>query len=152
MAKTVFALVALAGLMATAPAFAGEMRAEEARQFVVENLFLFTCFEGTSGEGRVHADGSVEGSIRLGGSGPTRYATLPPGTLRVRGEAICAVIRGIPFEPCFDLQRTSSNSFRGSLAGMTSAFCQFTKQANGPGIVSRAPLPIQPTAAASSRH
>jgi hypothetical protein len=153
MAKTVSALVAVAGFVAAVPAIAGEMRAEEARRFVVENLFSFTCFEGTSGEGRVHADGSVEGAIRLGGSGPTRYATLPPGTLRVRGEAICALVSGIPFEPCFDLQRTSSNSFRGSVAGMTFAFCQFTKQANGPGMASTGlPLSIQPTAAASSRH
>ena len=84
MTKIVSALFAVAGFLTTMPAIAAEMRAEEARSFVVENLFSFTCFEGTSGEGRVHADGSVEGAIRLGGSGPTRYATLPPGTLRVR--------------------------------------------------------------------
>jgi hypothetical protein len=125
MAKTVSALVAVAALVAAVPAIAGEMRAEEARRFVVENPFSFTCFEGTSGEGRVHADGSVEGAIRLGGSGPKRFATLPPGTLRVRGESICAVIRWIPFEPCFDLDRTDARSFRGSLAGMSFASCQF---------------------------
>jgi hypothetical protein len=152
MTKTLSALVAVAGLAASLPAMAGEMRPEEARSFVVENLFSFTCFEGTSGEGRVHADGSVEGAIRLGGSGPTRYATLPPGTLRVRGESICAVIRGIPFEPCFDLDRTDARSFRGWLAGMSFASCQFTKQGNRPRMASTAPLSIQPTAAASSRH
>ena len=148
MTKTVCALFTVAGLSA-APAVAGNMGADEARRFVVENLFSFTCFEGTSGEGRVHADGSVEGAIRLGGSGPTRYTTLPPGTLRVRGESICAGIRGIPFEPCFDLDRTDARSFRGSLAGMSFAFCQFTKQPNRPGMASTAPLSIQPTAAAS---
>jgi len=152
MAKAVSALVAVAGLATTMPVMAAEMRADEARSFIVENLFSFTCFEGTSGEGRVHADGSVEGAIRLGGSAPTRYATLPPGTLRVRGESICAVIRGIPFEPCFDLARADARSFRGSLAGMSFASCQFTKQANRPGMASTAPLSIQPTAAASSRH
>jgi hypothetical protein len=126
------------------------MCAEEARSFVVENLFSFTCFEGTSGEGRVHADGSVEGAIRLGGSGPTRYATLPPGTLRVRGESICAVIRGIPFEPCFDLNRTDARRFRGSLAGMSFASCQFIKQPSRPGMASMsAPLSIKPTAASN---
>jgi hypothetical protein len=65
MAKTVSALVAVAGLLASVPAMAAEMRADEARRCVVENLFSFTCFEGTSGEGRVHADGSVEGQIAL---------------------------------------------------------------------------------------
>jgi hypothetical protein len=153
MTKTASALVTAAGLVAAAPAIAGEMRADEARLFVVENLFSFTCFEGTSGEGRVHSDGSVEGSIRLGGIGPTRYATLPPETLRVRGESICAVIRVLPFEPCFDLQRTGANSFRGSLAGMSFAFCQFTKQAGRPGMAStRLPFSIQPTAAPSARR
>ncbi len=69
MTKIVSALFAVAGFLATVPAIAAEMRAEEARSFVVENLFSFTCFEGTSGEGRVHADGSVEGAIRLGAAG-----------------------------------------------------------------------------------
>ncbi len=152
MAKTVSALVAVAGLAASVPAMAAEMRADEARRFVIESLFSFTCFEGTSGEGRIRADGSVEGAIRIGGSGPTRYASLPPGTLRVRGESICAGIRGVPFEPCFDLDRTDVKSFRGSLAGMSFAFCQFTKQPSRPGMASTAPLSIQPTAAGSSRH
>src|SRR5437016_2571252 len=152
MSKTV-ALVATAAFVATIPAIAGEMRAEEARKFVVDNLFSFTCFEGTSGEGRVNADGSVLGTIRLGGSGPTRYASLPPGTLRVRGEAVCAVIIGIPFEPCFDLDRTGPKSFRGALAGMSFAFCQFTKEPNRPGMASSSsPLSILPAAAGSSRR
>jgi hypothetical protein len=153
MTKTVATLVAAGAFMATVPATAGEMRAEEARRFVVDNLFSFTCFEGTSGEGRIHADGSVVGAIRFGGSEPTRYATLPPGTLRVRGEVICALIRGMPFEVCFDLDRTDAKSFRGSLAGMSFASCQFTKQPNRPGMASMSlPLSIHPTAAASNPH
>jgi hypothetical protein len=153
MAKTVSALVAVAGLLASVAAMAAEMRADVARRLVVENLFSFTCFEGTSGEGRVHADGSLEGTIRFGGIGPTRYATLPPGTLRAKGETICAVVSGIPFEPCFDLDRTDANSFRGSLAGMSFAFCHFTKQGSRPGMAStRRPLSIQSIAATSPRH
>ena len=103
MTKTMCALFAVAGLWAAVPAVAGNMGADEARRFVVGNLFSFTCFEGTSGEGRIYADGSVGGVFRLGGSGPTQYATLPPGTLRVRGDAICALISGMPYEACFDL-------------------------------------------------
>src|SRR5437773_8534874 len=70
MSKIVAALVATGAFVASMPAVAEEMRAEEARAFVVGNFFSFTCFEGTSGEGRVNADGSVVGTIRLGGSGP----------------------------------------------------------------------------------
>jgi len=82
----------------------------------------------------------------------TRYATLPRETLRVSGESICAAIRGLPFESCFDLQRTGANSFRGSLAGMSFAFCQFTKEGDRPGTsCTGLPLSIQPTAASSTR-
>ena len=107
MTKTVCTLFAVAGLWAAVPAVAGNMGADEARRFVVGNLFSFTCFEGTSGEGRVYADGSVGGVIRLRGSGPPQYATLPPGTLRVRGDAICALISGMSYEACFDRKELS---------------------------------------------
>jgi hypothetical protein len=154
MTKTLCALFAVAIFSAAVPAVAGNMGADEARRFVVGNPFSFTCFEGTSGEGQVRADGSVAGAFRFGGSGPTRYATLPPGTLRVRGDAICALISGMPFEVCFDLDRTGAKSFRGSLPAIGRfASCQFTRQPNRPGIASTAlPLSIQPTASSSSRH
>jgi hypothetical protein len=132
MTKTASVLFAFAAVWAAIPALAGNMSADEAQRFVVDKLFSFTCFEGSSGEGRVHADGSVEGTIRLWGSGPTYRATLPPGTLRIRGEAICAAISGIAFEPCFELDRTGAKSFRGSLAAMRFAFCQFTKEQSRP--------------------
>jgi hypothetical protein len=67
--KIGYALLATAALWAALPAVAGNMGVDEARAFVVGNLFSFTCFEGTSGEGRVYADGSVGGVIRLGGGG-----------------------------------------------------------------------------------
>ena len=117
----------IAGLLVVAPATAGEMKPEEARRFVVGKLFSFSCFEGSSGAGRILADGSVSGVLRLQG-GPPRYVTLPPGTLRVKGEAICASIRGMPFEPCFDLTRVDSLSFRGSVSGLNFASCEFTRR------------------------
>jgi hypothetical protein len=58
------AVALVAGLTTALPAIAGEMTASEARQFVVEKLFSYTCFDGTRGMARVHADGSVEGSCR----------------------------------------------------------------------------------------
>jgi hypothetical protein len=111
MTKIVCVLLVLEGLLGATSAAAGNIGADEARRFVIGNLFSFTCFEGTSGEGRVNADGSVGGVIRLGGRGFPQYATLPPRTLRVRGDAICALINGLPFEVCFDLDRTGAKSF-----------------------------------------
>jgi hypothetical protein len=118
----------LIGLLAALPAVAGEMSADEAQRFVIGKLFSYTCFEGTRGQGRVFPDGSVVGSIQLQGSGQVRYAALPPGTLRVKGDAVCASVRGLPVQPCFNLQRISDNSFRGSVSGLSFAYCDFRRQ------------------------
>ena len=56
------AAVALAGLLAVAPVRSHEpMNAEAARRFVAGKLFSFTCFEGSTGTGRIFNDGSVAG-------------------------------------------------------------------------------------------
>ncbi|HEX3709392.1 MAG TPA: hypothetical protein VHV56_05845 [Pseudolabrys sp.] len=117
----------LAGLLATVPALAGEMSAEEARHFVIGKMFTYTCFEGTRGQGRVHSDGSVVGTIQLQGSGRTYHAALPAGTLQVKGESVCATLHGLPMEPCFNLERHDAVSFRGSIAGLGFAYCEFTR-------------------------
>jgi hypothetical protein len=118
----------MAGLLAAAPAVAGEMGAEEARRFVIGKLFSYECFEGTRGMGRIYSDGSVIGSIQMRGSGPVRYAHLPAGTIQVKGESVCASLRGLPFSPCFSLDKTSESSFRGAIYGMGFASCQFTRR------------------------
>jgi hypothetical protein len=115
------------GLLAAVPAVSGEMSAEEARRFVIGKMFNYTCFEGTRGLGRVNADGSVTGSIQFQGSGEVRHAYLPANTLQVRGESVCASVRGLPMQPCFNLERTSANSFRGSVSGLGFAYCDFTR-------------------------
>ena len=115
------------GLLAAVPAVAGEMSAEEARRFVIGKMFNYTCFEGTRGLGRVNADGSVTGSIQFQGSEEVRHAYLPANTLQVRGESVCASVRGLPMQPCFNLERTSANSFRGSISGLGFAYCDFTR-------------------------
>src|SRR5262249_25712105 len=107
-------VVLTAGLLAALPAVAGEMSADEARPFVIGKMFTYTCFEGTRGQGRVNADGSVTGSVQPQGTGPVRYASLPANTLQVRGESVCASMKGLMFQPCFNLERTSDVSFRGS--------------------------------------
>ena len=114
--------------IAALPAIAGEMKAEEARRFVIGKLFSFTCFEGSSGAGRIFNDGSVAGVVRFQGSGPARYVSLPAGTLRVKGESVCASLRGMAFEPCFSLEQTDPRSFRGSISGLGFASCQFTRR------------------------
>ena len=116
-------LVALA-----APAYAEPMNAQEARHFVVGKLFSYTCFEGTRGTGRIYPDGSVAGSIQLRGTGPIRYVRLPPNTLRVKGESVCASVKGMPFDPCFTLNKTSHTSFRGSIYGLSFAYCEFQRR------------------------
>jgi hypothetical protein len=124
------ALVAAATLVWAIPAKAEELRATEARQFIAGRHFSYTCFDGTNGNGRIYADGSVAGYIQPGGSGPRRYVVLPTGTLRTSGDRYCAALRGIPFEPCFNLDRTSQVSFRGSISGLSFAYCNFTKRSS----------------------
>src|SRR3954469_23316639 len=114
-------------LVGAIPGNAEELRATEARQFIAGKHFSYRCFDGTSGNGRIYADGSVAGYIQVGGSGPRRYVVLPTGTLRVRGDQYCASLRGIPFEPCFRLNRTSQISFRGAISGLGFAYCDFQK-------------------------
>jgi hypothetical protein len=121
-------VVAVAGLLAgVLPAMAGEMSADEARQFVIGKMFSYNCFEGTRGAGRVFPDGSVVGTIQIRGGGVVHHAFLPTGTLKVKGEAVCASVRGLPIEPCFNLERKDDNSFRGSISGLGFAYCDFTR-------------------------
>src|SRR5215813_1385633 len=127
-------VILTAGLLAAGAAAAEPMNAEMARRFVVGKYFAYSCFDGTRGSGRINGDGSVVGTIQMRG-GPLRYTTLPPGTLHVKGEAVCASLRGMPFEPCFNLYKTDSQSFRGSVSGMGFAYCDFTRRYTRPGAV-----------------
>src|SRR3954453_10784732 len=96
---TVFAAVVVA------PALAGQMNADEARRFVSGKVFAFTCFDGTRGAGRILDDMGATGSIQFSGSGPIRHLRLPGNTLQVRGQSVCASLKGLPFEPCFNLDK-----------------------------------------------
>jgi hypothetical protein len=111
-----------------APALAGMMTADEARRFVAGKVFAFTCFDGTRGAGRVLDDMGAAGAVQFAGAGPVRHLRLPGNTLQIRGQAVCASIRGIPFEPCFNLDKTDERSFRGSVSGMGFAYCDFHHQ------------------------
>jgi hypothetical protein len=133
--------VVVAALLATGPALAQNMNVEAARRFVTGKLFAYNCFDGSRGLGRIYADGSVIGTIQISGSGPVRSVWLPPGTLRVKGDAICASLKGMSFEPCFNLNRTSEHSFRGSVNGMGMiAYCDFTRRMSVAGLGARPQL------------
>lgn len=143
----------LIGLLAAVPAMAGEMTAEEARRFVIGKTFSYNCFEGTRGQGRVHADGSVVGSIQFQGAGKVRYAALPANTLQVKGGSVCASLRGLPIEPCFNLTKIDDQSFRGAISGLGFAYCEFTRRtvrASASPTENGQPLGLRPSFASSN--
>jgi hypothetical protein len=115
-------------LSAVQPAAAQEiLTADAAQKFVAGKLFSYSCFDGTEGSGKIFSDGSAIGTIRPMGQGEARQMRLPAGTLFVREERVCATLRGLPFEPCFNLTRTSETSFRGSVSGLGFMYCEFER-------------------------
>ncbi|HEY3891435.1 MAG TPA: hypothetical protein VGM00_05700 [Bradyrhizobium sp.] len=136
LARFVLGTVAAGAMMA--PALAGSMNADEARRFVAGKVFAFTCFDGTRGAGRILDDLGAAGSVQFSGAGPIRHLRLPGNTLQIRGQAVCASIKGIPFEPCFNLDKQDDRSFRGSVAGMGFAYCDFHHQGAAQMLMARA--------------
>src|ERR1700751_6433923 len=118
-----FLLGTIAAGAMIAPGYAGMMNAEEARKFVSGKVFAFTCFDGTRGAGRILDDMGAAGAVQFSGSGPIRRIRLPGNTLQIRGQAVCASLRGLPFEACFNLEKKDERSFRGSVSGMSLAYC-----------------------------
>src|SRR5215471_14015121 len=121
-------IIGVAGIIAAMPALAGELKPEEAKHFIAGKYFSYTCFEGSTGAGRVNADGSVVGTIQVRGTGPVHFVALPTGTIRVQPDSICASLRGMPFQPCFSVLQTDARSFRGSVLGLGFAYCDFTRR------------------------
>lgn len=121
-----------------APALAGSMTADEARKFVAGKVFAFTCFDGTRGAGRILDDMGAAGAVQFSGSGPVRHVRLPSNTLQIRGENVCASLKGLPFEPCFNLDKKDDRSFRGSVSGLGFAYCDFQHQGGATMLMARA--------------
>ena len=136
LARFVLGAVTLAATVA--PAFAGMMSAEEARRFVAGKVFVFTCFDGTRGAGRILDDLGAAGAVQFAGSGPVRRIRLPGNTLQIRGQTVCASIKGMPFEPCFNLDKKDDRSFRGSVWGMGFAYCDFRHEGGNQMLMARA--------------
>src|SRR5450631_3576461 len=133
-----FVLGAVTAAAVIAPALAGQMTADEARRFVNGKVFAFTCFDGTRGAGRILDDMGAAGAVQFAGAGPVRHLRLPGNTLQVRGQAVCASIKGIPFEPCFNLDKRDERNFRGSVSGMGFAYCDFRHQGAAQMMMARA--------------
>ena len=147
-----FAIV-VATLLAAGTALAETMTADAARRFVTGKLFAFNCFDGSRGAGRIYGDGSVIGSVQFRGSGPVRSVWLPAGTLRTKGEAVCASIKGMSVRALLQCSiRTGDQSFRGSVSGFGMiAYCDFTRRVSvagiGPRRHSSEPMSLDATAA-----
>src|SRR3979409_2287522 len=103
---------------------AGGRGPEEAKAFIAGKLFSYTCFDGTSGAGRIQADGSVIGTMQVNG-GLTRHIGLPSGTVQGTSDAVCASLPRALIQPCFNVVQTSPKSFRGSLTGLGFRSCHF---------------------------
>jgi hypothetical protein len=129
--------VMIVAALGAGPALAESLSADAARRFVMGKLFEFNCFDGSRGAGRIYDDGSVIGTIQVQGSGPVHSVWLPAGTLRVKGEAVCASLDRIPIKSCFNLNRTGDQSFRGSIAGLDFAYCDFTRRVSVVGTRAR---------------
>ncbi len=151
-----FARIVLGTITAAAmvmPALAGTMSAEEARKFVAGKVFAFHCVDGTRGAGRILDDLGAAGAVQFAGSGPVRHIRLPGNTLQIRGQSVCASLKGLPFSPCFNLEKKDERSFRGSVSGMGFAYCDFHHQGGAQMLMARAvahPRSLHPREARSA--
>jgi len=145
------ALCLAAPALVAAPAAADPMDVATAQRFVYGRTFSYTCYEGTAGAGRIMPDGSVAGTIKMRGKGKERYVTLPAGTILVKGDRVCAKVKGLSFQPCFDLDKLSDKAFRGNLAGADRLWCEFNRGAARTRLAERsAPKRAEPSTPASS--
>lgn len=143
--------VAVALALGVTSASAEDLTPEQARAFVAGKLFSYTCFDGTSGLGRIFRDGSIIGTIRPMGGNTVRFATLPPGTIRVTPTAVCAHLPGLPIQPCFRVQKIDYRSFRGSISGLGFAYCDFQQRNPRAALTRREPEHRPGTALATVR-
>jgi hypothetical protein len=141
--------IVIVGLVAASPAVAENLTADAARRFVAGKFFEFSCFDGSRGAGRIYGDGSVLGTIQIHGTGPVQSVSLPSGTLKIKGGAVCASLESMPIQPCFNINKVDDQRFRGSVSGLDFAYCDFTRR---PTVVARSrgllpqQLSLHPTA------
>jgi hypothetical protein len=139
---------ALLGAGLLAPAAAAEMKPDEAKRFIAGKLFSYSCFDGTKGAGRIHADGSVVGTMQVN-SGRMRFVALPAGTIKLSSDSICASLPRAIIQPCFNVVQTSPTSFRGSLKALSFAYCDFVRHNPRMDLARNEEAPARHAAAAS---
>jgi hypothetical protein len=70
---------------------------------------------------------------------------------------MCAHLNGLPIEPCFRVQKIDYRSFRGSISGLSFAYCDFYQRNPRSGLAGAsvkrdaAPAPTSPTAVATAK-
>jgi hypothetical protein len=139
-------------VLAVTSAAAEELAPEQARAFIAGKLFSYNCFDGTSGIGRIFEDGSIIGTIQPQGSTQIRFATLPAGTMKVTATSVCAHLPGLLIDPCFRVEKIDYRSFRGSIAGLGFAYCDFVQRNPRTALTGRpAAVPPPPTELANTR-
>jgi hypothetical protein len=139
-------------VLAVTSAAAEELAPEQARAFVAGKLFSYNCFDGTTGIGRIFEDGSIIGTVQPQGSTQIRFATLPPGTIKVTENSVCAHLPGLLIDPCFKVQKIDYRSFRGSISGLGFAYCDFYQRNPRTALTGRAAaVPPPPTTLANTR-
>ena len=80
----------IVGAMAlSAPATAGEMTLEQARDFVVGKTFAYTCFDGSRGAGRINGDGSRSRYERTVSGASCTFRHTSNGTMVTGAPQIC---------------------------------------------------------------
>jgi hypothetical protein len=125
-------------LLSAMPALANELKPEEARRFLVGKWWSYHCSEGTTGFGRISANGSVSGVIKQSGSAAI-WHDYPSQTLSFRSDSICASVPvgSSLLHPCFSFNKTDERSFRGSVSSpwwmwvlWGSRYCDFIARAS----------------------
>jgi hypothetical protein len=149
--RVAVACACIVGALGASPASAQQLAPEQARAFIAGKLFSYNCFDGTTGMGRIFADGSIIGTIRPPGSNQVRFATLPAGTIKVTRTSVCAHLPGLPIDPCFNVQKIDYHSFRGSISGLGFAYCDFHQHNPRAALIGRRPVSRPPTAVATVR-
>jgi hypothetical protein len=64
---------------------------------------------------------------------------------------MCAHLTGLPFTPCFRVERIDHRSFRGSLAGLGFAYCDFYQRNPRSQLVSSSSESVPETPVATAR-
>jgi hypothetical protein len=125
-------ILTITSLLVAMSASAAELKPDEAKRFIAGKVFSYRCFDGTTGRGRIDANGSVLGTIQADASAPPRVIALPVGTIRVQSDSICASVPQALIQPCFTVTQIDSRSFRGAIAGLPLAYCDFVSESPRP--------------------